>query len=248
MEKENNKPIMLIIPDVHGRMFWRSAVQKYPDLPTIFLGDYLDPYTYYDGILPSEALEEFKDILHFKKQNSDRVTLLLGNHDVHYFDAKLNSSRKDWGNQEKLQKLFVKNLKHFALAKYIKVRDKEYLYSHAGIIPEWLELHFPTLDTSNIENLSSFLNDHVNDLDAFKKFVCEALMDISASRWGYAQYPSMVWADVEDHQYQKRRLPNAYQIFGHTQQELNPIIAEHYACLDCRKAFLLMEEGTLSEA
>lgn len=68
-------------------MFWRSAVQKYPDLPTIFLGDYLDPYTYYDGILPSEALEEFNDILHFKKQNSDRVTLLLGNHDVHYFDA-----------------------------------------------------------------------------------------------------------------------------------------------------------------
>lgn len=248
MEKENNKPIMLIIPDVHGRMFWRSAVQKYPDLPTVFLGDYLDPYTYYDGILPSEALEEFKDILHFKKQNSDRVTLLLGNHDVHYFDAKLNSSRKDWMNQDKLQRIFVKKLKHYALAKYIKVRDKEYLFSHAGIIPEWLELHFPTLDTSNIENLSSFLNDHVNDLDAFKKFVCEALMDISASRWGNAKYPSMVWADVEDHQYQKRRLPNAYQIFGHTQQELNPIITEHYACLDCRKAFLLMEDGTLSEA
>ena len=142
----------------------------------------------------------------------------------------------------------MKKLKHYALAKYIKVRDKECLFSHAGIIPEWLELHFPTLDTSNIENLSSFLNDHVNDLDAFKKFVCEALMDISASRWGNAKYPSMVWADVEDHQYQKRRLPNAYQIFGHTQQELNPIITEHYACLDCRKAFLLMEDGTLSKA
>lgn len=248
MEKENDKPIMLIIPDVHGRMFWRSAVQKYPDLPTVFLGDYLDPYTYYDGILPSEALEEFNDILHFKKQNSERVTLLLGNHDVHYFDAKLNSSRKDRMNQDKLQKLFEKNLKYLALSKYIKVKDKEYLFSHAGIITEWLELHFPTLDTSNIENLSSFLNDQVNDLDAFKKFVCETLMDISASRWGHAKYPSMVWADVEDHQCQKRRLPNSYQIFGHTQQEVNPIITDQYACLDCRKAFLLMEDGTLSEA
>lgn len=248
MKQDEKKPIMLIIPDVHGRTFWRNAVGSYPDLPTVFLGDYLDPYTHYDGILPSEALVEFKVILEFKRQNKKRVTLLLGNHDVHYFGAKLNSSRKDWINQEKIEKLLVKNLSLFELTKLVRVGDKQYLFSHAGIIPEWLKLHFPALDMSNIENLSSFLNDQVNDLDAFKKFVSEALMDISASRWGYAKYPSMVWADVEDHQYQKRRLPNAYQIFGHTQQELNPIIAEHYACLDCRKAFLLMEEGTLSEA
>lgn len=52
---------MLIIPDVHGRIFWRKAVESYPDLPTVFLGDYLDPYTHYDGILPSEAFLEFKE-------------------------------------------------------------------------------------------------------------------------------------------------------------------------------------------
>lgn len=104
--KQINKPIRLIIPDVHGRTFWRSAIQKYPDLPTIFLGDYLDPYTHYDGILPSEAFWEFQKILQYKKDNPERVTLLLGNHDVHYFGACLNSSRKDWINQDKIATLF----------------------------------------------------------------------------------------------------------------------------------------------
>lgn len=101
---------MLIIPDVHGRMFWRSAIKRYPDLPTIFLGDYLDPYTSFDGILPSEALFEFKSILQFKQENPDRVTLLLGNHDVHYFNKQLNSSRKDWMNQDRIAELFSRNL------------------------------------------------------------------------------------------------------------------------------------------
>ena len=65
MKQKDNKPILLIIPDIHGRLFWISATRKYPDLPVIFLGDYLDPYTYYEEIPPSEALAHFKEILLF---------------------------------------------------------------------------------------------------------------------------------------------------------------------------------------
>ncbi|MDE5880282.1 MAG: hypothetical protein K2H60_01000 [Muribaculaceae bacterium] len=39
MEKD-----IIVIPDLHGRTFWKEAVEKYPDADTIFLGDYLDPY------------------------------------------------------------------------------------------------------------------------------------------------------------------------------------------------------------
>ena len=52
---------IIIIPDVHGRKFWREAVEKYPDADTIFLGDYLDPYPA-EGISP-EALEEYFGVL-----------------------------------------------------------------------------------------------------------------------------------------------------------------------------------------
>ena len=33
----------LIIPDVHGRDFWKDAANRFPG-NIVFLGDYLDPY------------------------------------------------------------------------------------------------------------------------------------------------------------------------------------------------------------
>lgn len=245
MEQTNNNPILLIIPDVHGRTFWKTAIKRYPELPTIFLGDYLDPYTSLDGILPSDVLFEFRNILQFKKENPDRVTLLLGNHDIHYFDSKLSCSRKDWQNQEKIAELLTQNLSLFKLVVLIKVGLKQFLFSHAGIIPGWIEHHFEDVDLSDTQCLTDMLNDQLNDLGKFRTFVTTALMDVSVSRCGSAEYPSVVWADVEDHQLEKHRLPNVYQIFGHTQQYYHPIIAKDYADLDCRKAFLLMEDGSI---
>lgn len=75
---------ILVIPDVHGRAFWKEAVEKHPTLPVVFLGDYLDPYAR-ENITPDDALTNFKDIIAFKQANKDRVTLLIGNHEIHYF-------------------------------------------------------------------------------------------------------------------------------------------------------------------
>ena len=37
---------ILVISDIHGRLFWKEAVEKYKDEVDriIFLGDYLDRY------------------------------------------------------------------------------------------------------------------------------------------------------------------------------------------------------------
>lgn len=43
----------LIIPDVHGRDFWKDAANRFPG-NIVFLGDYLDPYPL-EGISPDEA-------------------------------------------------------------------------------------------------------------------------------------------------------------------------------------------------
>ena len=56
------------------------------------------------------------------------------------------------------------------------------------------------------------------------------------------------WTDETDHQYMRERLPNVYQVFGHTQQESELVITEQYACLDCRRAFLLTSKGNIIEA
>ena len=73
-ETKNNKRLV-IIPDVHGRGFWRDAVRDDPDGEFLFLGDYLDPYEL-EGISEAEAFRGLEDILEFKKENPDRVTLL----------------------------------------------------------------------------------------------------------------------------------------------------------------------------
>ena len=91
---ENN---LIIIPDVQGRGFWRDAVEKYPEGQFIFLGDYLDPYEY-EGITTEEAFHGLEDIVRFKEEHPDRVTLLWGNHDLHYMYPDMMGSRYDFDN------------------------------------------------------------------------------------------------------------------------------------------------------
>ena len=248
MKQKDNKPILLIIPDIHGRLFWISVTRKYPELPVIFLGDYLDPYTYYEDILPSEALANFKEILDFKKSNMDRVTFLLGNHDIHYFDKDMNSSRKDKEHYEEIHQIFSENLSLFKLAMTVRTEAKDFLFTHAGIDIGWLRHRMPEVNPNDVHDICKSLNDKLITEESLYDFVFNGLMDVSASRWGYARYPSPVWTDETDHQYMRERLPNVYQVFGHTQQESEPVITEHYACLDCRRAFLLTDKGDIIEA
>ena len=248
MKQKDNKPILLIIPDIHGRMFWISATRKYPDLPVIFLGDYLDPYTYYEDILPSEALANFKEILDFKKAYMERVTLLLGNHDIHYFDKEMNSSRKDKENYEKIHQIFSENMSLFKLAMTVSTEEKDFLFTHAGVDIDWLRYRMPKVNAYDLDDICSSFDDKLSNEEGFHDFVINGLMDVSASRWGYARYPSPVWTDETDHQNMRERLPNVYQVFGHTQQESEPVITDQYACLDCRRAFLLTSEGNIINA
>ena len=81
----NNK--ILVLPDIHGRRFWKKPCENIEDYDkVIFLGDYLDPYDF-EGITVIDAIKNFKEIIEFKKNNVDKVILLLGNHDMPYFSS-----------------------------------------------------------------------------------------------------------------------------------------------------------------
>lgn len=74
----------ILIPDVHGRDFWRSAIEaRRDDDMVIFLGDYVDPYPH-ERISNEVALQCLKDIIELKKSDPDHIVLLLGNHDLGY--------------------------------------------------------------------------------------------------------------------------------------------------------------------
>ena len=84
---------VIIIPDLHGREFWREAVGELPaDARVVFLGDYLDPYEN-EWIFWTDAFKSLQDIIALKKTYAEQVTLLWGNHDLHYMFPSLQGSR-----------------------------------------------------------------------------------------------------------------------------------------------------------
>lgn len=73
---------VLVIPDIHGRTFWKEPCSKIDEYEKIiFLGDYLDPYDF-ENISVEDAIANFEEIIDFAKKNINKVILLLGNHKV----------------------------------------------------------------------------------------------------------------------------------------------------------------------
>lgn len=62
---------ILIIPDIHGRQFWKNACLNHKDEfeRIVFLGDYVSPYPSED-ISNEKAIEIFEEVLKFKKGKS----------------------------------------------------------------------------------------------------------------------------------------------------------------------------------
>ena len=231
---------MLIIPDVHGRAFWEKPVHENLGKEHIlFLGDYLDPYGY-EGIPSGEVFPRFEAILALKKEHPDSVTLLLGNHDLHYVDRRLQGSRYDHLHGARNQKAFLENADLFQIAYETEVAGKNYLFTHAGVLQGWLLAHRYLLGTIQAHEVGTQLNAFWRD-ETLRPNLLKALGDIPHSRGGDSPYGSPVWADVDDWQDATFELPGLYQIFGHSQQLTGPIIVRHFACLDCRRAFRLGE-------
>ena len=137
-----SEPKILILPDIHGRTFWKEAIDKfpkedYPDLKIVFLGDYLDPYSGIEDIDAKAAYDNFLEILDYIK-NDERIIPLIGNHDWHYF-VSLDTCRIDHAREKNIERLFINNISHFRLTYTIDLNDHKYLFSHAGITQKWLD-------------------------------------------------------------------------------------------------------------
>lgn len=203
---------ILCVPDVHGRNFWIEPCHNWRG-SIIFLGDYHDPYPF--QVSKEKSLEVLKQLVEFYENNNDRVICLLGNHDGNYLIEKGFADRIDNHKYDEVKSLLERlNLK-------ISYLYKDILFSHAGVLKEWLE----------INNLS------IKDVPALD-FKDEALADISPYRGGFSQVGGLLWGDVRE--YDKHpHVKDYYQIFGHTQLKQNPIIEKDYACLDCRQCFIV---------
>lgn len=243
----------IIIPDVHGRSFWREAVKKYidTDIIFIFLGDYLDPYEYEDI---DDEYKELLDIIEYKKQYPERFILLFGNHDLHYLTRAGRGSRWDWNNAKRNEKTFLDNIDLFQITYTAEVNNKKFLFSHAGILKDWiysnnkwLKIEVPDDNAdyriNNLSELPDFNKMFKSDVDRINLFNSNG---VSFARGGDSQWGSIFWADVHEHLDKNERIPGVIQVFGHTQQEQDPVNYDNEIyCLDCRKAFAITSSGNI---
>ena len=232
---------MLVVPDVHGREFWRKPLEDYPEEEVIFLGDYLDPYPE-EGITPEDSLTVFQDILQLPILYPERkITYLLGNHDLMYLNNihRRSACRHDWENEKKIQDLY----RSIGLETWDVVAVREnFIFSHAGLHSSWIERHTELGKDiwEVIETLKTKL---------WSPEVMEALSEISGFRGGWdIIIGSPVWSDVREWiNWESSETQGYIQIFGHTQLKDGVIIdiREDWKCIDCKHVIRITENSKL---
>lgn len=222
---------ILVIPDIHGRSFWKEPCKNWEGR-IVFLGDYHDPYGEYIDGEPNKHdslvnLRELAEFVSNRRKNSASLNTicLMGNHDCSYYTGNLKC-RYDRVNEDEVKQLLkiifkdsVSNVTYELWTNQDRDIYDKFLFSHAGVTQNWLDINNLTLDSQNKD---------------FSK-----LEQVPYSRGGHFKYGSCIWNSLEDFQ-KEEHIPGYYQIFGHTWGgRTEPVIEDDYAMLDCCRAFVL---------
>jgi len=147
----------IVLGDIHGRSNWKLAVhQNNPDR-VIFIGDYFDSF----NIKGEEQLNNFLDIIEYKKSSGKEVIMLIGNHDHHYFPEVGDTGTSGYQPMFSYQisPVLDANREHLQMA----YQMDEFLFSHAGISSMFLDSVFGK-DGWKLETIV----DQVNELFKYK--------------------------------------------------------------------------------
>ena len=260
---------ILLIPDVHGRQFWKQPVMEVlenTNAKIIFLGDYLDVYPQefaemygfkldvytqenYDKIykLLDDTVDMFGEIIELKKKYPERITLLIGNHDCGYaVGTKICEVRRDKRNAHKICKLFDDNRELFKLADEARIADKHFIFSHAGINKTYAERCFDDVNEDNVVSLfnEAWFENNYGIMDSLGQY--------SVFRgWGGGDYGSLVWADAREwfqEQYMSdvKNEAYGYAVVGHTHLS-GPHFEENMAFIDTADAYYINSEGEIKK-
>jgi hypothetical protein len=125
---------LVVIGDIHGRNIWKQIVAKEHDADEfVFVGDYFDSFT----VKGPDQINNFLDIIEFKKQSKVPVILLIGNHDHHYYPGIDDSGTSGY------QTLLAPSIKHIVgdNKQYLQAAYQvdEFVFTHAGLSSEWLD-------------------------------------------------------------------------------------------------------------
>ena len=162
--------------------------------------------------------------------------------DLPYIDKRKfdSRSRYDSSNAYHIEEMFRSHRSFFQLAYEELINDKRYLFTHAGLQKGWYDNNKKIIGELTVENLNKLL-----DVPYGIRSLCEA----SWLRGGTDKFGSIVWNDLRDmHSRINQDIPWEYQIFGHTMlDDDHPLITKQFACIDCKKAVIINDDGGFVE-
>ena len=194
---------IVFIGDIHGRTIWKKIIDLEPAADRyIFFGDYFDPY---EPIPFDVQAQNFRDILNLKARLGERVVLLLGNHDYHYYTDVRPYSRYDFRNAGTIKSLLTENLEAFQIA----FQFGNFLCSHAGVSSTWLDTWFP--DGWVWKGIDMKINSlHAEKPEAFDYF------EGDRSGYGEDERQGPFW--IRPNSLSKATDIQITQVFGHTRK------------------------------
>ncbi len=193
------------VGDIHGRNFWKFIdIHKYDRI--IFTGDYSDSYAYSD----EQILGNLLDLIELKKNYSDKVILLLGNHDIQYMflseGFQCSGYRPTMAST--LKTVFNDNKKLFQIAYQIS----DHIWSHAGIAEKWYEYNKDEIDEFSRKFDCEYLADTFNKMMYAKEN--RLLHQVGKKRSGFYPAGGITWADRTETSLNPFK--GYHQIVGHT--------------------------------
>ena len=177
---------IIALGDTHGRTMWKDIVAKELDSEKIvFMGDYFDSR---ERISPEDQIQNFKDILEFKRSNPEKIVLIIGNHDFHYMNGVDETySGFQYHNLKEINEVLEDALSDKSLQMCF-IHDK-YVFTHAGVTNTWCLTH-------NVNRLPNKLQDSINDLFNNNKIPFYFQMGSNYSQSGDDITQSPLWVRI----------------------------------------------------
>lgn len=190
---------LTVIGDVHGRNIWKKMIEKSSPNEVVFIGDYFDSW----DVPGLEQLYNFNEICLFKEGAEIPVTLLIGNHDHHYFPEIGDTGTS--GYQLKMRTAFEGALIEKRHLLQMAYQYTEYLFTHAGVSEEFLKEQ-----GHQGEPIEEFLNDlWIHRPQAFQFN--------GTDPYGDNTYQTPIWIRPKSLMRASQELKKKYiQIVGHT--------------------------------
>lgn len=219
---------ILILGDTHGHDTWKRILEKENPDRVIFLGDYFDSFT----ISPQVQADNFKEIISTQEtMGNDKMILLLGNHDYHYFVNGCNYSGYQYRTKVLAKPLLDSAVSKGSL-KIIHIEDNT-IFSHAGISQYWFE------NVSGADKLEDITFEKLN----LTTLDWNGIMGYNA--YGDTISNSPLW--IRPNSLIKDHIGEYNQVVGHTttkRVELLPVFASHiYICDSLPYEYLTIEDG-----